>query len=327
LEAEQAGRGRKGHKHKQHTFMKKFSPAFDFYPERFWFAVEGWTDSEIVRYWRLLSQQWMRDGLPADPAALQELARGKVSDRVLEKFPIAADGRRRNPFLEKGRSDQMERMAASKFKNTRAAWGRNHPGQPLPDYLQSRAAFEAWLQLPEEERQTTATGAPQAHHRRAVRAATGPPSLGAPTTHHSPLTPDHDLAETQTHSAGGPEPEGWPKSEEACRSQAVSIGVDPEFAAAVWNEHDSTGDFTRADQHGNRLPILKWPGYLKARWTYRQQRGHEARAMEKHKAELRGQGQRAAAPPNARDERGQRPNEIKTDVTAAKIPRITPRTA
>jgi GNAT superfamily N-acetyltransferase len=131
-----------------------------------------------------------------------------------------------------------------------------------------------------------------------------------------------DLADSPSQTARGREPEGWPSTEVAAKSQASAMGVDPEYAAAVWNEHDSSGDFTRRSENGERIPILKWPGYLKARWTYRQQRGHEARAMEKHKAELRGQGQRTAASPNTRDERGQRPNEIRTDVTADKIPRI-----
>lgn len=125
-----------------------------------------------------------------------------------------------------------------------------------------------------------------------------------------------DLAETQTYPARPPE--GFPSTEGAARSQAVALGVDPEFASAVWNEHDSTGDFTRRDQHGNRTAILKWAGYLKARWTYRQQRHHQAESLEKTKADLRGGG--AGRPSTStRDANGQRPGEIKTDVTADKI--------
>lgn len=95
------------------------APAFDFYPERFWFAVEGWTEGEICRYWRLLGQQWMRDGLPSDVAGLSRLARGKVSPRLLEKFPIASDGKRRNPFMEKLRGEQKARIAKAKDKSRR----------------------------------------------------------------------------------------------------------------------------------------------------------------------------------------------------------------
>jgi hypothetical protein len=91
--------------------MTKDAPAFDFYPERFWFAVEGWTESETCRYWRLLGQQWMRDGLPADERELAGLARGKLSERVLGKFPVADDGKRRNAFLEQLRNEQRDRIA------------------------------------------------------------------------------------------------------------------------------------------------------------------------------------------------------------------------
>lgn len=91
--------------------VHKDAPAFDFFPERFWFAVEGWPDSEIIRYWRLLGQQWMRDGLPADERELAAMGRGKLSERVLAKFPISEDGKRRNPFLETIRASQRERIA------------------------------------------------------------------------------------------------------------------------------------------------------------------------------------------------------------------------
>jgi hypothetical protein len=261
--------------------MKKFSPAFDFYPERFWFAVEGWTDSEIVRYWRLLGQQWMRDGLPADTAALQELARGKITDRVLQKFPESADGLRRNAFLEKLRAEQMERMAVSRFKNTRAAWGRNHPGQPLPAHLQSRKAFEEWLQLPEEERLTTATGAPQAHHRRTTGEDKTPPPLGAPTTHHSPLTTHPDLSKATQPARGEG---GWPTIEEVVR-YGETVMAPRECCEKFWNEKDSEGWLSK---HGH--PLADWRGIFRNYVT--------AWKANEHKTKLQhGKGAAAVPPP------------------------------
>lgn len=96
------------------------------------------------------------------------------------------------------------------------------------------------------------------------------------------------LGDDQGESAErGKEPEGWPSTEGACRSQAVSMGVDPDYAAAVWNDHDSTGDFTKSDGSGHRTQILKWSGYLKSRWTHKQNKNHEAHALEETKAQLR----------------------------------------
>lgn len=102
----------------------KDAPAFDFYPERFWFAVEGWTDREIVAYFRLLSQQWLRDGLPEAESDLKGLARCKISARVISKFPISNDGLRRNLFLEEIREKQRSRIEAGREKARKMAASR-----------------------------------------------------------------------------------------------------------------------------------------------------------------------------------------------------------
>lgn len=280
------------------TDMKKFSPAFDFYPERFWFAVEGWTDSEIVRYWRLLSQQWMRDGLPTELSELQELARGKVSERVLQKFPIAADGRRRNTFMEKGRADQMERMAASKFKNTRAAWLKHHKNEPIPQHLETRKAFDEWV----------ACGMPESSH----RDATGMPQGGikqelgiaqaSPPTHHSPLTTSFKTT-TPRASAGS-----WPTEDEVAK-YGVSVMAPLECCAKFWNEMEACGWVNR---HGH--PLTDWRALFRNYVT--------TWKANEHRDKQRGQ---ANGKPSIRDQNGQREGEIPTDVTVDKIPRITPR--
>jgi len=115
------------------------APAFDFYPERFWFAVEGWNDTEICRYWRLLGQQWIRDGLPADIKELEGLARGKVSQRVLEKFPLVSETQRKNLFLENVRASQRERIESRRKgaqKTNAQRWGK----VSLSDTVSERSA-------------------------------------------------------------------------------------------------------------------------------------------------------------------------------------------
>lgn len=111
--------------------MAKDAPAYDWYPERFWFAVEGWTDREIVAYKRLLDQQWMRDGLPESIKELEGLARGKISPRVIQKFPLAEEGVRRNPYMESVRDLQRKRIDAARSKATAmndARWGSRRSG-------------------------------------------------------------------------------------------------------------------------------------------------------------------------------------------------------
>jgi len=112
----------------------KDAPAYDWYPERFWFAVEGWTDREIVAYKRLLDQQWLRDGLPDDARALAGLARGKVPEKVLAKFPIETDGLRRNPFLETIRKSQRERIAKRR-EGAAITNAKRHAQRTLSDTL------------------------------------------------------------------------------------------------------------------------------------------------------------------------------------------------
>jgi hypothetical protein len=125
---------------------------------------------------------------------------------------------------------------------------------------------------------------------------------------------------------------------------AVSNGVDPDYAATIWNLHESSGDYTQKDMHGNSKPILKFSNYLKFRWNCRARRVDDARALEKTKAELRrqpmtnghGAGATAAASSggggtnhhahgnghgskSTSAERGQRAGEIQTDVHVGKV--------
>jgi uncharacterized protein YdaU (DUF1376 family) len=85
-------------------------------------------------YRELLDAQWELGGLPADPAELQRLigathAEWKNWNRLIErKFPIAADGVRRNPRLEEHRSKAAAKRKANQegaAKTNAKRWGRN----------------------------------------------------------------------------------------------------------------------------------------------------------------------------------------------------------
>jgi hypothetical protein len=186
--------------------MSKDAPAFDFYPERFWFAVEGWTESETCRYWRLLSQQWMRDGLPADEKELAGLARGKLSERVLDKFPLADDGKRRNPFLEQLRNEQRDRIARRRdgaAKTNAKRWAGKSDSESPSD----RSATRLATRLATIERVDSESPPPTTHHN---------------STPHTPHAPAHD-------GSLWPDPSEYPTLE-TVKAWAVAVMAPPECA-------------------------------------------------------------------------------------------------
>jgi hypothetical protein len=202
--------------------MTKDAPAFDFFPERFWFAVEGWPETEICRYFRLLSQAWMRDGLPADAKDLAALARGKVSARILDKFPVSDDGKRRNVFLEEIRAAQRERIAKRREgaqKTNAKRWGgrvaERHPSESLNDSPTSR------------------------HH---------PPPTLHPNTDTSP-------------GSSGETPRDLPMDDrtpplDRIKAWAIQVMAPKECAEAFWNDHEARGMSPRGywkDRDGNEI--------------------------------------------------------------------------
>lgn len=215
---------------------KTHAPAFDFYPERFWFAVEGWSDSEIARYMRLLSHQWMRGGLPEQPGELAGLARGAISPRLLSKFPVWGDGQRRNRFLEALRDKQRERMDATSYRQTVTAWKRWHPGEALPPDM---ATIEAWL--------SSCRGNAMAYPAALPREC---PPL---TPHPSPLTPVTDKHAIDQNNDGRPTP-----TLEQVVSSAIALGGSEGAAKKWWHEHEAKGWKHRGEA------IVKWWSMLKS---------------------------------------------------------------
>jgi len=105
----------------------KDAPAFDFYPERWLAGVAEFSDAEQLSYLRLLCFQWLRQGLPAEIEKLRRLAGKGVTEALLAKFPVEADGLRRNPRLETVRAEQRARIEKKKEQRRNAANKRWHP--------------------------------------------------------------------------------------------------------------------------------------------------------------------------------------------------------
>lgn len=80
------------------------------YVRDFLTSTIGWTACERGHYLTLLMLQWDRDGLPAELDALDRLSPGvgDVWGTLQDKFPVEADGQRRNARLEEHRDRAVE---------------------------------------------------------------------------------------------------------------------------------------------------------------------------------------------------------------------------
>lgn len=96
-------------KKQMHEKKSNSAPWISFYGEDFYRSTNGWTLLERGAYMFLLWESWVCDGLNPDP---QRIFRSDPDLEALwplleSKFPIAEDGRRRNPRLEAIRSTMI----------------------------------------------------------------------------------------------------------------------------------------------------------------------------------------------------------------------------
>lgn len=313
--------------------QERDAPAFDFYCERWTHGTRHLTKVERCDYLDLLLYQWTSDGLPADVDMLARLVGyrkgSQISPLVLEKFPVAADGKRRNARLEEERTKQRDRIRRKRqgaAKTNVKRWGNAGGDAHAPATTRARSTRPTRQSLPAESLSESISSRLATDERVDIES---PP----PTTHHPP---QNELAGERELPPPGAD---WPKSEEEARAVAALVGADADYVATVWREHDATGDYTRLDATGGRLAIRNFASYVKSRWGYRSHRQHETQALEKTKAELRRQGsqqsqQQQQQPSSgssraqgrdgggsaaAREARAEQRGEIPTDVSVDKV--------
>jgi len=107
-------------------------PMLPWYPASFMSSTRGWGLAARAIYRELLDSQWDMGSVSADPASLQKLIGATATEWkswpiVEPKFPIGADGRRRNPTLEKHRIKafalaERHRRGANKTNAQRWGW-------------------------------------------------------------------------------------------------------------------------------------------------------------------------------------------------------------
>ena len=141
------------------------APWIAFYGEDFYRSTNGWTLLERGAYMFLLWESWVCDGLNPDP---QRIFRSDPDLEALwplleSKFPIAEDGRRRNPRLEEVRSTMIN---MSNKKSTAGRSGASNRWQndatairlPLAERWQNDGSVSVSVSVPvpvSEPQQTT----------------------------------------------------------------------------------------------------------------------------------------------------------------------------
>ena len=112
------------------------SPAFQFYASDFLVDTAEMTNQEVGVYIRLLSHQWVNNGLNSDPNRLANVVGIdllEVWDDIKHKFDLCDDGKLKNSKLEKVRQTQINYRNKQSEAGKRGAakrWDNNPNGNP-----------------------------------------------------------------------------------------------------------------------------------------------------------------------------------------------------
>jgi uncharacterized protein YdaU (DUF1376 family) len=159
------------------------------YVRDFLTSTIGWTACERGHYLTLLMLQWDRDGLPAELDALDRLSPGvgDVWAMLQDKFPIEADGQRRNSRLEDHRDRAVELRRKRSQAGKAAAAARvcsinrssnveqtfndrssidNHPPSPSPSPSPSDAGISSSEEINQPAAPVVATSDPPKRRKR-----------------------------------------------------------------------------------------------------------------------------------------------------------------
>lgn len=248
------------------------APAFDFYPERWSQGTRHMNKVERCDYLDLLNFQWTEQGVPGDEKIVAQILGYKkpsqIPPAVLAKFPLCADGKRRNARLEIVRHEQRERIAKSREKGRRmseARWKHKHaPSNPA------------------NAPQAHAQGDPPACPSASPEGYLGDHAVECPplTAHHSPPTTDSIML------ACGVRP-----TLVQAKEAAGILGITEAEAEEWWHAREAS-DWVRGVSGGGITPVgVNWHSDARSFTT----RARERKANEARKAASRGSSQSAAA--------------------------------
>lgn len=106
-----------------------------FYGSDFLNSTASWSMEERGLYITLLWYSWVNDGLPADVGRIERMAPGAAQawEVLGGKFPVAEDGKRRNPRQERDRAallDQYRKWSDRGKAGASARWSSNATSIP-----------------------------------------------------------------------------------------------------------------------------------------------------------------------------------------------------
>jgi len=259
----------------------KDAPAFDFYPERWTHGTRHLSKVERCDFLDLLAVQWTEDGIVDDLPRIARMLGYRRAEQipaaVLEKFPVATDGKRRHPFLEKLRAEQRERIASRKRgaqTTNQKRWNGNapKPNQPPEELLLSDRSATVQRLVSESPPPTThhpplsniLSGGSNAQAREPSQISNSPPpaphpagkDAGAPSSGASPSA----ILNPKSEILNAPFP-----TQSEVQNHGATIGADPACCEAFWQECEAVH---WVNKHG--VPIADWRPLLarfRTRWN------------------------------------------------------------
>jgi uncharacterized protein YdaU (DUF1376 family) len=109
---------------------RRRSPSFQFYADDFYAGAAELSQAETGAYIRLLCRQWSIGSIPSAVEKMERIAGGPVTADVLEKFPVGADGQRRNQRLEHERQKQADYREMQRAKGIKSGEARRTSVEP-----------------------------------------------------------------------------------------------------------------------------------------------------------------------------------------------------
>ena len=187
------------------------SPAFQLYADDFLAGTADMTQEEVGAYILLLCHQWNKGVITLDIGRLSLIAKGKVSEHVLSKFPDGKNSRLETIRIE--RETFLQRQSEAGKKAMAKRWAKKDDNQCYNEPITSL--------LPKDKSPSPSPSPIK-----------GSINAGA-SGEAGEETPQPPKAE--------PNPQVTPPKLEAVKAVAVASGASPECAEAFWNTYMAVG--------------------------------------------------------------------------------------
>jgi len=210
----------------------------------FYASTATWTAEEVGHYIRLLIIQWEQGGLPADAKRLELVSPGlgRVWELLETKFPVWADGLRRNHRLEE------HRERAAELKEARADAGRAGGLARQANVKQTAKQNSSKRQANTQANGQAKTKPPSPSPSPSLNPSPSP----TPTVHHTP-------SGEGSGCENGWEGEAWAEFAEAWASTPNTAAWELDSPPSTWAAYAADPAWvSRAYRAMDRLPACRW---------------------------------------------------------------------